>query len=63
MYIDAYEGNLIYLAPVVVADAILAYIALRLVTRNSAKFLKLGRNLSLAAMFIALLGFLVAPLV
>jgi geranylgeranylglycerol-phosphate geranylgeranyltransferase len=62
LYIDTYKGNPLYLVPVIIADAMLAYIALYLIKETSKEFLKFGRNLSLLAMFIALLGFLGALL-
>lgn len=63
LYIDHYQGNLVYAVPVLVNDILLAYIALYSLKKTSKEFMKLGRNLSLAAMFIALLGFLGALLV
>lgn len=63
LYIDPYRGNSVYLVPVLVNDVTLAYIALYSLRNKSKEFLNLSRNLSLFAMFIALLGFLGALLV
>jgi geranylgeranylglycerol-phosphate geranylgeranyltransferase len=62
LYIDTYKGNAFYIVPVIIADALLAYIALYSTKKASKGFMKLSRNTSLAAMFIALLGFLGALL-
>ncbi|NYZ78734.1 UbiA family prenyltransferase [Candidatus Micrarchaeota archaeon] len=62
LYIDPYRGNLSYLVPVLINDVLLAYIALHSLGKPSKQFMKASRNLSLAAMFIALLGFLGALL-
>jgi hypothetical protein len=61
-YIDPYIGNPFYLVPVLINDVLLAYIALHSLGTPSKQFMKASRNLSLAAMFIALLGFLGALL-
>lgn len=63
LYIPPYAGNILYIIPTVITDILLAYIALNSFRDTSAGFMKSSRNVSLAAMFIALLGFLVAPLV
>lgn len=63
LYIDPYKGNQFYLVPVLINDVLLAYIALHSLGKPSKQFMKASRNLSLAAMFIALLGFLGALLV
>ena len=62
LYIPPYAGNIFYIIPVIIADAVFAYIALNSLREGSGKFMKRSRNLSLAAMFIALLGFLAALL-
>ena len=62
IYIFSYAGNVFYILPVIIADIILAYIALGSLGEVSKEFMKKSRNLSLAAMFIALLGFLAALL-
>jgi len=61
-YLPSYTGNIFYIAPVIIADILLAYIALNSLEGVSKEFMKKSRNLSLAAMFIALLGFLAALL-
>jgi len=62
-YIQPYAGNILYIIPTVITDVLLAYIALNSFRDTSAGFMKSSRNISLAAMFVALLGFLAAPLV
>ncbi|MCX6776485.1 MAG: UbiA family prenyltransferase [Candidatus Micrarchaeota archaeon] len=62
LYIPPYAGNIFYIIPVIIADAVFAYITLNSLREGSRKFMKRSRNLSLAAMFIALLGFLAALL-
>ncbi|MCX6776026.1 MAG: UbiA family prenyltransferase [Candidatus Micrarchaeota archaeon] len=62
LYIPPYAGNIFYIIPVIIADAVFAYIAINSLSKDSKKFMKRSRNLSLAAMFIALLGFLAALL-
>jgi len=62
LYIPPYAGNIFYITPVIIADAVFAYIAINSLGKDSRKFMKKSRNLSLAAMFIALLGFLAALL-
>ena len=53
-----FRANLVYIAPVAVADLIFLYIAVGHLTNNKRKFYDLARNLSLAAMGLALLSFL-----
>jgi geranylgeranylglycerol-phosphate geranylgeranyltransferase len=62
LYIPPYAGNVFYMIPIIIADVVLAYIALNSLREGSREFMKKSRNLSLAAMFIALLGFLAALL-
>ena len=61
-YIPPYAGNAFYMMPVIIADAVFLYIALHSLREGSGKFMRKSRNLSLFAMFIALLGFLAALL-
>ncbi len=60
-YIAPFAGNLYYLAPIAVADVVLAYVAIGYVTRSSRSFFMASRNLSLLAMFIALVAYLISP--
>jgi len=62
LYIKPYAGNILYIAPTAIADVLLAYIAVFSLKETSAKFMRTCRNMSLAAMSIALLGFLWALL-
>jgi geranylgeranylglycerol-phosphate geranylgeranyltransferase len=63
LYINPYAGNIFYLTPIIIADVMLAYIALHSLKESSEEFMKASRDISLVAMFIALVGFLVALLV
>ncbi len=58
LYINPYRGNPFYLVPVTINDITLAYIAIHSLRKTSKEFMESSRNLSLAAMFVALLGFL-----
>ena len=62
-YVEEYRGDAFYLAPAVIADLIFAYIAFGSLRKTSKEFMLLSRKLSLAAMFVALLGFLAGALV
>lgn len=61
-YIEPYVNNPFYIFPVVVADLILLQIAVNAFKETSREFMLGSRNLSLIAMFIALLGFLAGAL-
>ena len=62
VYIVPYARNLSYIVPIIIADILFAYIAVFSIKETSADLMKKSRNVSLAAMFIALLGFLLALL-
>jgi hypothetical protein len=63
-YLPFYH-NLVYIIPIALTDIILAYVAFgELLLKNDRKrFHRLSRNLSLAAMAIALIAYLAAALV
>jgi geranylgeranylglycerol-phosphate geranylgeranyltransferase len=61
--IPPYIGNVLYAIPALLADLMLSYIALFSLKKNSMGFMKSSRNISLAAMCIALLGFLLALII
>lgn len=63
LYIKPYAGNILYAVPTLINDAMLAYIAAFSLKETSAGFMKSSRDISLAAMSIALVGFLIALLV
>ncbi|NYZ76105.1 UbiA family prenyltransferase [Candidatus Micrarchaeota archaeon] len=63
LYIKPYAGNILYAIPALLADLMLAYIAVFSLKETSAGFMKSSRNISLAAMCVALLGFLIALMV
>ncbi len=54
--------NPYYLVPIAVADVLLMYVALGFITKRSRGFYLLARNMSLGAMSLALLAYLIAPL-
>jgi geranylgeranylglycerol-phosphate geranylgeranyltransferase len=55
--------NLVYIAPIAVVDIIIAYVAAKHLTKKpSSKFFKLSRNLSLVAMGLALIIFLISAI-
>jgi hypothetical protein len=47
--------------PIALTDALLAYVSLGYLARRTAAFYRLARNLSLAAMALALAAILAAP--
>jgi geranylgeranylglycerol-phosphate geranylgeranyltransferase len=57
-----FEYNLVYLAPTIVADALIAFVALMYFREKSVQFYNMSRNISLLAMGIALLAYLASPL-
>ena len=62
VYLPPFKLNYIYLILIAVCDALLVYSSAVYFGRSTARY-RLSRNMSLAAMSIALLSFLVAPLV
>ena len=61
-YVSPFKGNLAYMGVVALADAMLAYVSIGYLVRGTRDFYKLARNVSLAAMALALIAILVAPL-
>ncbi len=61
-FIAPFRFNLLYLVPIVIADGLIAYIAARCLFDGSNHAYKLARNVSLAAMGIALLGYLISAI-
>ncbi|MCL4389007.1 UbiA family prenyltransferase [Candidatus Marsarchaeota archaeon] len=61
-FIAPFMFNLSYILPIGIADAMLAYVAILALFRGSHSFYKSARNISLLAMGVALLGYLVSPL-
>jgi 4-hydroxybenzoate polyprenyltransferase len=58
-----FQYNLAYLAPIMVVDAMLFYVAIGYMrVKNTRSFFKLSRNLSLGAMALALVIYLIVPL-
>ncbi len=61
-FIFPFRFNLYYLAPIAAADALLAYVAISCMMRIDHRTYAIARNVSLAAMGLALLGYLVSPI-
>ena len=58
-----FQNNLVYLAPILLIDAALLYVAIGYMrVKNTRSFFKLSRNISLGAMALALVVYLIAPL-
>lgn len=62
-YIEPFAFNLAYMVPIALVDAMLAYTAVRCIFDMGTGWYRLARNISLAAMGIALVAYLVSPLV
>ena len=63
VYESPFQYNLAYLAPILVVDAMLLYVAIGYMrVKNTRSFFKLSRNLSLGAMALALVIYLIVPL-
>jgi geranylgeranylglycerol-phosphate geranylgeranyltransferase len=64
-YYPPFYHNIVYIVPIAIVDLILLYVAFGevAVKRNKKRFHRLSRNLSLAAMGIALLAYLFAAVV
>lgn len=60
--IAPFAHNIAYALPVALVDLLLAYVSVGYLVRKSASFYRLARNLSLAAMGLALVAILIAPL-
>jgi geranylgeranylglycerol-phosphate geranylgeranyltransferase len=61
--IPPYMWNIFYAIPALLADLMLSYVALFSLKNHSSEFMKSSRNITLAAMCIALLGFLLALII
>ena len=62
-FMPPFWHNLAYMAPILLADAMLLYVALfGIEHRDSARLLRAYRNISLCAMALALVAYLAAPL-
>ena len=61
-YVLPFQGNLPYVAVIIVTDLLLLYLSVDYLTKSDHAFYKLARNLSLAAMGLALLAILLAAL-
>jgi len=62
MYYEPFKLNLIYALPIAITDIILLYLGIKYIYERSERFYSFARNASLAAMGIALLAFLIAPI-
>jgi len=62
IYYEPFKLNLIYILPIAVTDIILLYLGIKYIYERSERFYSFARNASLAAMGIALLALLLAPL-
>ncbi|MGI0135155.1 MAG: hypothetical protein ACREBW_09390, partial [Candidatus Micrarchaeaceae archaeon] len=59
-----FAGNLFYIAAIAVVDALLLYVAIASIRKNNTRrFFGMSRNISLGAMALALVVYLLAPLV
>ena len=61
LYVPAYRSDFNYLAPIVIADSVFIYVALRIVY-DAKEFLPAARSYTLVALFFGLLGFLAGAL-
>ncbi len=57
-----FRFNVYYLVPIAIGDLIIAYVAVACLIRNDLKTYRFTRNLTLVAMGVSLLGYLLAPL-
>jgi geranylgeranylglycerol-phosphate geranylgeranyltransferase len=63
VYVAPFRANLAYVAPVIVSDALLLYVGIGHVLYHTKKFYLSARDVSLAAMALAILAILIAPLI
>lgn len=61
-FIEPFRFNLLYIVPIAIADAMIVYIAVRCLFDESNHTYRLARNISLVAMGIALLGYLISAI-
>lgn len=59
-FVQPFRYNIYYMMPIAIADIMLAYVAVASVLGGSQRFYRIARNISLAAMGIALLGYLIS---
>ncbi len=62
-FLPPFAGNALYIVPILAVDAALVYDSLVYFTKGSKAMYRLSRNMSLAAMFTAVLVFIAASLV
>ncbi len=62
IYVKPFAYNLAYAFPIALVDILLAYVSVGYLVKRTATFYKTSRNISLAAMAIALVVILIAPL-
>lgn len=60
-YVQPFKFSIAFGMPIALTDALLAYVSLGYLARRTAAFYRLARNLSLAAMALALAAILAAP--
>ncbi|MGC8669865.1 MAG: UbiA family prenyltransferase [Candidatus Micrarchaeia archaeon] len=61
-YEEPFAYNLVYIVPIIFVDAALLYVGMMYINRRDRSFFKLSRNLSLAAMGIAIFTYLISAL-
>ncbi len=61
-YVPPFRYNVAYAVPIALTDAMLAYVSVGYMLRGSTAFYRAARNVSLAAMSLALIAILIAPL-
>jgi geranylgeranylglycerol-phosphate geranylgeranyltransferase len=62
LFVKGFEGNIRYLVPILLTDALILYAAISTLLDDSVSSLKRSRNVSLAALGTGLLGFLLGSL-
>ncbi len=62
VYMVPFKGDAVYLVLIGIADMLLVYVSLAYLNKKTQKFYRLARNASLAAMLLALIAILAAPL-
>lgn len=61
-FVQPFRYNIYYMVPIAIADIMLAYVAVACVLRENQHTYRLARNISLVAMGVALVGYLIASI-
>jgi hypothetical protein len=62
VFLLPFKYNLVYIVPIVVANLMFFYVAVGYLSKDSRRFFDMSRNLSLLAMGIALISYLISAI-